>query len=113
MEKEGEPNVMPLQDKLAWLNRECPFVPHTNAGRLFSTVRRMKLEEELEIPVPLRAGHAISVRTGKRAYDMDEGEWKEFYHELTGQLRDDYPELYERVFGSEPAADISVADGEK
>jgi hypothetical protein len=101
MGKEGEPNAMSLPDKLTWLNRECPFVPHTNAGRLFSTVRRMKWEEELEIPIPLRAGHAICVQTGKRASDMDEGEWNAFYHGLLGQLERDYPELYERIFGSD------------
>ena len=92
---------MDLQEKLAKLDKECPLVPHTNAGRLFSTERRMKAEKEMDIHISLRSGFAISVKTGKSANKMNEQEWENFYESLSQQLKKDYPELYQQVFDQE------------
>jgi hypothetical protein len=89
---------MPLKDQLAKLAKEYPLVPHTEAGRTFSTVRRMKAEKEMGIPVFLRTGFAISTRTGKAANTMTEDEWEQFYIALSVQLKRDYPDLYEHIF---------------
>ena len=80
------------------LDKEYPLIPHTGAGRLFSTVRRMKAEKELGVPVVRRTGFAISVKTGKRANQMTEQEWETFYQDLSEQLRREFPELYTRIF---------------
>ena len=89
-----------IEEQLAKLNKEYPLVPHTNAGRLFSTVRRMKAEKEMGIPINYRSGFAISVKTRKAADKMTEQEWEDFYKDLSEQLKRDYPELYQRVFQS-------------
>ncbi len=83
---------------LANLNKKYPLVPHTGAGRLFSMVRRMKVEKELGIPIGIRSGFAISVETGKAANEMTEQEWEKFYKNLCEQLKKDYLELYNRLF---------------
>ena len=87
-----------LEEQLANLDKEYPLDPHTGAGRLSSTVRRMKAEKEMDIPINLRSGFAISVRTGKAADKMTEQEWEAFYRDMCEQLRRDYPELYASVF---------------
>ena len=71
---------------------------HTDAGRSFSTVRRMKAEKKMGIAINLRSGFAISTKTGKAANAMTEDEWEEFYNALSERLRHDYPDLYESVF---------------
>ena len=80
------------------LDEKYPLIPHTNAGRLFSLVRRMKAEKELKIPISLRTGFGISVETGKAANKMTEQEWEKFYQNLCEQLKKDYLELYDRLF---------------
>jgi hypothetical protein len=87
-----------IDARLQRLNEEFPLIPHTGAGRLYSTVRRMKAEEEDAIPIARRTGFAISVETGKRGYEMAEDEWRHFYNQLCGQLKRDYPNLYSRLF---------------
>jgi hypothetical protein len=47
------------------LDKAYPLVLHTDASRTFSTVRRMKAEEAMGLPINLRSGSAISVETGK------------------------------------------------
>ncbi len=89
-----------VEEKLEKIIREYPFVPHTNAGRLFSTVRRMKAEKEMGIPINYRSGFAISVKTGKGANEMAKQEWENFYKDLSEQLKKDYPELYQYLFYS-------------
>jgi hypothetical protein len=89
---------MTLKDQLEKLAREYPSVLHTDAGRLFSTVRRMKAEKKRGIPIFLRTGFAISTKNGKAANAMTEDEWEEFYDALSERLRGDYPELYESLF---------------
>ena len=90
--------IKEVKKQLAKLNKEYPLVPHTNAGRLFSTVRRMKAEKETGIPINYRSGFAISVKTGKSANKMTEQEWENFYKDLSEALKRDYPELYIRLF---------------
>jgi hypothetical protein len=87
-----------LEDHLEMLDKEYPLVLHTDAGRIFSTVRRMKTERSMGIPINLRAGSAISVETGKAANEMTEDEWEEFYYALSEQLNRDYPHLYKSLF---------------
>ena len=89
---------MSLKEKLESIERECPFVPHTNAGRLYSTVRRMKMQEELDIPYEYRFSHAIFLKTRQRTHELDKKNWDEFYCGLSAELKRDYPELYERIF---------------
>jgi len=83
---------MILKDQLEKLAKEYPLVLHTDAGRLFSTVRRMKAEKKTGIPIFLRTGFAISTKNGKAANAMTEDEWEEFYNALSERLRGDYPE---------------------
>ena len=90
--------VKDIKEQLAKLNKEYPLVPHTNAGRLFSTVRRMKAEKEMGIPIAYRSGFAISVKTGKAADKMTKQEWENFYKDLSEQLKRDYPDLYQKIF---------------
>ncbi len=86
------------QEQLAKLAKDYPLVPHTNAGRLSSTVRRMKAEKEMGIPIHFRTGFAISVATGKAANQMTEAEWETFYQRLCEQLERDYPHLHKAIF---------------
>jgi hypothetical protein len=87
-----------LEDQVEMLDKEYPLVLHTDAGRTFSTVRRMKTEKTMGLPISLRAGSAISVETGKAANEMTEDEWEEFYYALSERLNRDYPHLYKRLF---------------
>jgi hypothetical protein len=87
-----------LKDQLEMLDKEYPLVMHTDAGRTFSTVRRMKAEKAMGLPIDLRTGCAISVKTGKAADEMTEDEWEEFYYALSEQLNRDYPDLYKSLF---------------
>jgi len=87
-----------LKKQLREIERECPLVPHTHAGRLYSMVRRMKKEKELNIPIDFRSGFAISVNTGKSANKMTENQWSDFYKNLSKELRENYPDLFKRIF---------------
>jgi len=57
---------MALKDQLEKLAKEYPLVLHTDAGRTFSTVRRMKAERKMGVPIFLRAGFAISTKLERR-----------------------------------------------
>lgn len=92
---------MKPEEMRAELDEKYPLVPHTNAGRLFSTVRRMKAEKALGMPVNQRTGFAISTESGKSASKMTESEWEEFYAKLSSQLKDNYPDLYVSLFEDE------------
>jgi transposase InsO family protein len=80
------------------LAKENPLILHTDAGRTFSMVRRMKAEKKMGIPISLRSGFAISTANGKAANEMTEGEWEEFYDALSKHLRRNCPGLYALVF---------------
>lgn len=96
--KKDERQSLTLEEKLIKLRDEYPLIPHTNAGRLSSMVRRMKAEQEMEIPINLRSGFAISTANGKHTNEMNEEEWEDFFIALSGELKRDYPEIYERTF---------------
>jgi hypothetical protein len=87
-----------IEERLAKLAKEYPLSPHTGIGRLTTTVRRMRAEKEMDIPINLRTGFAFSIRTGKAANEMTEPEWEIFYKELCEQLRRDYPDMYSSEF---------------
>jgi len=87
-----------LQEKLEMLNRDYQLIPHTRSSRSFSTVRRMKVEKELNIPIKLRASWVISTKMRKRANEMSADEWESFYESLCEELKRNNPELYQRVF---------------
>lgn len=87
-----------LKNKLEKINKECPLIPHTNAGHTFSMVRRMKAEKDMEIPLKFRSGFAISTKTGKHTNEMDTNEWEDFYNQLSSNLKEQYPELYKQIF---------------
>jgi hypothetical protein len=95
---------MTLKDQLEKLDKEYPLILHTDAGRTFSTVRRMKAEKKMGIPIFLRTGFAISTETGKAANTMTQDEWEEFYDALSERLKCDYPGLYERIFSPDENA---------
>lgn len=96
--RHGEIAMDELARELQKLDKEYPLVPHTRAGQLFSSVRRMKAEKDLGIPIERRTGFAISTRTGKRANQMTEQEWETFYSELCAELKQEFPDEYSRIF---------------
>jgi len=79
------------------LNELFPRTIHTGIGRLSSTVRRMKAEKELNIPIEWRIGSAISVETGKYGHEMIKNEWNKFYTDLCEELKQKYPSQYDRI----------------
>jgi hypothetical protein len=91
-------NIRSIEEKIAYLEKEFPLVLHTRSSRQYTGVRRMKAEKELAVPIKLRTGQVISVKIGKRANEMSEREWDEFYQMLSDDLKRDYPDLYQRVF---------------
>ena len=84
-------SLLLLKTKLEKIYRECPLVPHTNAGRLSSTVRRMKSEKEMNIPIKYRSGFAVSIKYKKSANKLKIQEWNEFYNDLSKSLRIAWP----------------------
>ncbi len=89
-----------IDAQLAELSKNYPLVSHTNAGRLFSSVRRMKAEKEMHIPIARRTGFVISTKSGKRANAMTEQEWEPFYDSMCTELKRDYPDLHEQLFSA-------------
>ena len=90
-----------IEEQLRSLNEKYPLVQHTHAGRHYSTVRRMKAEKEVGIPVEHRTGFAISVKDGKPANELSESRWEQFYLRLSDELKDRYPSLYNELFGED------------
>ena len=82
------------------LNKTYPLTGHTSVGRLYTTVRRMKAEKELNTPISWRIGSAISVETRKRGNEMNELEWNKFYTDLCENLKRDYPSMYDGLFSA-------------
>jgi len=72
------------------LDEKFPLVLHTEVGRLTSMVRRMKAEKEAGIPISLRSGFAVSVKSRKPANKMTEQEWRKFYQDLRAKLKRAY-----------------------
>src|SRR5579871_6954850 len=91
--KESCPVACP-RERLVTFDKRFPLVPHTNAGRLSSVVRRMKAEQELGIPICRRTGFAISTEAGKAANEMTVSEWARFYSLLCAELERSYPDIH-------------------
>jgi len=87
-------------EMLQKLNKEFPLTRHTGVGMLYTSVRRMQAEKELNIPIAWRIGSVISVENGKRANEMNELAWNKFYKDLCENLKRDYPSMYDRLFSS-------------
>jgi len=96
--KKDDKQSLTLEEKLIKLRNEYPLIPHTNAGRISSMVRRMKAEQEMKIPINLRSGFAISTATGKHTNEMTEDEWEDFFIALSEELKRDYPQIYQKIF---------------
>ncbi|TWU49331.1 hypothetical protein [Rubripirellula reticaptiva] len=90
-----------INELIRSLDQKYPIVPHTNAGRLSSTVRRMKAEKELGIPINRRIGFAVSADSGESANEMDESGWESFFKGLCDELKQRYPELHASLFNGE------------
>lgn len=88
-----------IEEVLRSLEEKYPLVRYTGAGALFSSVRRMRAEKELDIPINRRTGFAISMKYGKAANELDESKWEEFYKSLCDDLEEHYPELHKQLFG--------------
>jgi len=95
-----ENNFISFEERAEKILSEYTLIPHTRSSRLFSTVRRMKAEKELNIPLNRRAGFVISTETGNRANEMAEEEWEKFYEALSNEFRADYPDMHARLFSS-------------
>jgi hypothetical protein len=89
------------RSRLATLEADFPLIPHTEAGRTFSMVRRMAAEKNAGIPIWLRSGFAISTATGNATNEMDDSEWEQFYADLSARLKQDHPTLFDQVFAAE------------
>lgn len=81
------------------IHREFPIIPHTAALRLSSIVRRMTEERRLNIPVGMRTGALIPAVQGKKPRRMALIEWDLFYESLRAELKRDFPEIFEKIFG--------------
>ncbi len=80
------------------LDQESPIARFAGAGIMITTVSRMKLEKELNIPISWRTGTAISVASGKRSNEMQEQEWNDFYYALCDNLKRSYLPAYQGLF---------------
>jgi hypothetical protein len=73
--------------QLKQLAEEYPLVLHTDAGRTFPMVRRMKEEKEMGVPINpsfrFRGFHG----KWKVGNAVTENEWEEFYNALSEHLR--------------------------
>ena len=94
-----------LFELLARIHEKFPLIPYIARSRCFSMVRRMTAEKKYGIPIHLRSGYAISVKTGKAANKMNEQEWEKFYAVLCKELKEKYPENYSRAFNIEDDLD--------
>ena len=91
-------NAPTFEEKVEKILSEYVLIPHTRSSRLYSTVRRMKAEKELSVPLDCRAGYVISTKTSHRANEMDMEEWEAFYAVLSNELKTDYPDIYQKLF---------------
>lgn len=93
-----------LKEIWEMIQEKYPLVHFTGSSRLYTMVRRMQAEKKYGIPIELRSGFAVSVKTGKHANEMAEQEWEEFYSALSMELKKHYPHLYRRLFKDEDEA---------
>jgi hypothetical protein len=90
-----------LEEIWNMIQKEYPLVYFTGSSRLYTMVRRMQAEKKYGIPIELRSGFAISVKSGKHANEMAEQEWEEFYDALRMELKEKFPEMYPNLFKDE------------
>lgn len=91
-------NYRSFEEKVEKILQEYTLIPHTRSSRLYSTVRRMKAEKELSVPIDRRAGFVISTKTSHRASEMDVEEWEAFYTSLCNEMKTEYPDIYQKLF---------------
>lgn len=87
-----------IDDIVRSLDEQAPLLFYTGASMTYSSVRRMKAEKDLALPLGRRTGRIIAVKSGKRANQLTEDEWEELYLALCGRLKRSWPDLYERLF---------------
>lgn len=93
----------PWRATIQMLRRDYPFARHTNAGRMFSTERRMKAERELGLPVARRSGFAISVASSRDTSELEKVVWDGFHKANCHDLAKSYPEMWAMLSSSAPA----------
>lgn len=91
-------NYISLEERIRKIMKEYILIPHTRSSRFFSTIRRMKAEKELNVPINQRANFIVSTKTGQRTNEMTETEWEKFYETLSKEFKADYPDTYNRLF---------------
>lgn len=90
-----------LEETWNMIQKEYPLVMFTGSSRLYTMVRRMQAEKKHNLPIELRSGFAVSVKSGKHANEMAEQEWEDFYNALRMELKENYPGLYLKLFKDE------------
>ncbi len=90
-----------LEEIWKMIQEKYPLVYFTGSSSLFTMVMRMQAEKKFNIPIELRSGFAISLKTGKHAHDMAEQELEEFCNSLRMELKENYPILYPNLFKDE------------
>jgi hypothetical protein len=75
---------------LSMLEELYPFIKFSPGSCKYSFVRRMKMEKKFNIPIGLRSGFGVSVKSGKAANKMTEEEWEDFYASLREDLKTYY-----------------------
>jgi NADH pyrophosphatase NudC (nudix superfamily) len=91
-------DFLSLNERTEKVIKEYSLILYTRTSRLFSTVRRMKAEKELNVPISCRASFVIYTETKKRANEMTADEWGKLFEALSSELKKDYPNIYVRLF---------------
>jgi hypothetical protein len=94
-----------IDEKVAKIAKDHPLVKQTGAGRLFSLVKRMKAEQEMNIPVHRRTTAMLATSGAKKATVITAHEWEQLYSKMTHQLKREYPELAARALNEDDADD--------
>ena len=94
-----------LETLLQFIEERCPVQGYTAAALLCTSVRRMKMEKELAIPLVHRTSSIVAADAGKPANELDEKEWGDLYSWLCERLKARYPDEHARLFQPEPPQD--------
>ena len=89
-----------LQALLQLIEDRCPVQGYTAAALLCTSVRRMKMEKDLGIPLAQRTSSVVWSEVGKPLNEPDQEQWAEIYVWLCERLRARYPGEYARLFAS-------------
>jgi hypothetical protein len=93
-------NAPELEEKLEKLEKDFKIVTFTGRSCLVTSVKRMKAEKEMNIPISLRTGCPLSLKYGRPANELTEQEWEDYYGIMCEELKKLYPENYAYVFPS-------------